>query len=205
MGFNATNSDPDQTTGGTYTAELKHSVFGLKVNLTHKQVIHNAKGTHVIFAGKASGGDASVDDTYNDSGQFSGQETHSGALTNQPPNFGRASLFFDLNKCKYQLFVSFGVETTVTGTFDAGSQTTVTGTSYGDRNHIPKSLSLSDGVLQPAYGGQCPGNPLKSGQPCYKFGIGIIGLCSTSDVGSNQCPSDPVGHAHLTWNLKPKK
>jgi hypothetical protein len=36
--------------------------------------------THVIFTGKARGGDARIDDNYSDSGaQFSGQETYSGA------------------------------------------------------------------------------------------------------------------------------
>src|SRR5436190_950822 len=81
---------------------------------------------------------AVVDDRYSDSGaQLSGSETHSGPLTNQLPIFGTATLLFDLNMCQYQLIVSFGVKTTVTGSFDAGSHRTVTGTAYGDRNHIP--------------------------------------------------------------------
>jgi hypothetical protein len=205
-GFHANHTGPDQGNGGMYAAQLKHDLTGVQVNLTHKQVIHNRKtGTHVIFVGKASGGAASVDDTYSDSGaQSSGNETHSGPLGNQLPDFGSVSLFFDLSKCTYQLVLNFGVQTTVTGTFDAGSHPTVTGTAYGDRNHIPRSLTLSNGVLLPPYGGKCPGNPVKSGQPCYKYGIGLIGLCSTSDVGTNQCPPDPVGHADFGWQLKPK-
>lgn len=203
IGFKAQNSGPDQGNGGTYSAHLEHILSDVKLNLTHKQVIRNAHtGTHVIF----TGGDASIDDTYDDSGaQLSGQETHSGALTNQPPSYGTASLFFDLNKCEYRLMVSFSVVTTVSGSVDAGSHPTVTGTAYGDRNHIPRSLSLSDGIVNPAYGGGCPGNPLKSGDPCYKFGIGIVGICSTSGVGTNDCPPDPGGHADFVWGLKPKK
>ncbi|MFL5829027.1 MAG: hypothetical protein ACJ76X_03845, partial [Solirubrobacteraceae bacterium] len=151
-------------------------------------------------------GSASVDDTYDDSGdsQFSGDETHSGPLTNQPPNFGTATLFFDLKKCKYQLVVAFGVATTVSGTFDAGSQSTVSGTVYSDRNHIPQNLSVVGGDGPPAYH-DCPGNPLASGHTCYQFGTGVIGLCNTSDVGTNHCPPPPVGNAHFIWSLKPKK
>ena len=54
----------------------------------------------------------------------------------------------------------------------------------------------------PAYG-RCPGNPLKTGKTCYQYGTGIVGLCSTSDVGTQHCPADPVGNAHFIWSLLP--
>jgi hypothetical protein len=203
LGFDAQNSGSDSANGGTYSAELKRNLSSLQIHLTHKLVLTNG---HVVFSGKASGGDASVDDSYDDTGaDASGKETHNGPLVGEPPAFGTASVYINANTCKYQLFVSFAVPTTVSGTFDSGSHLTVTGSAYSERDHLPNSLSPVGGDSPNAYSGGCPGNPLKKGTSCYRYGTGIVGLCNTSDVSTSKCPArgEPVGNVHFFWTLKP--
>ena len=207
VGFHAQNSGPDVGNGGTYAAQLERNLSSVEIKLKHKKVVRNhVTGSHAIFTGKAVGGNVTVDDNFNDTGaMFSGQESYNGPL-GQLPNFGSAFLLLDLNSCHYKLSVSFGVQTTFTGTLDSGSHPSVSGTVYSEREHIPGNLHLVGGAGPNAYGRACPGgDPFLATDSCYEYGGGTIGLCSTFDVSTSNCPADPVGTAQFTWVLKPKK
>jgi hypothetical protein len=207
IGFGANNSGPDVGNGGSYTAHLSRSLSRIKVNLDHKKVVRNKlTGAHVIFTGKASGGDVAVDDDFEDTGaMFSGHQTYNGPLSNHQPGFGSSGLFLDLNTCHYKLTIGFAVRTTFTGTLESGSHPVVTGSVYSERKKIPHDLQLTGADGPSAYGGACPGgNPILSKLSCYRYGGGLIGLCSTFDVSTPDCPPDPVGTARFRWVLKPK-
>lgn len=208
LGFDAHGGGADIGNGGTYSAQLKRDLGSLEIHLMHKSVIRNAKGTHAIFTGKASGGTVVIDDTFKDTGvMWTGKESYTGPLTNRLPDFGTAFLIFDLNKCSYQLEVLFNVGTTLSGNApwsDPSATVSVSGTAYTHREAVPSSLKLSGFVQPRVWDRSCPGNPLRSGKSCYTFGGGLVGLCGSLDLVAANCgPSNTPADASVAWHLKP--
>ena len=215
MGFDAQASGPDepgQPQYGTETISLFRSLASVNIDLTHKLVVRNRfTGTHVFFSGKASGGDVTIKDTFDDTIENTSHATvsYNGPLKNAfPANFGQAALIFDLDTCQYQLTVSFGVKTQFSGDQAIEPGDTASGGADSHRKHIPASLKLS-GVAAPDAYQTCPDNPLVTGKACYAFGGGwtndFLTLKECHSTQAVDCgPSDqPVGVATFAWHLSP--
>ena len=108
---------------------------------------------------------------------------------------------------RYRLQVLFNVGTTLTGNAprsDPSAAVLVSGAAYTHREAVPSSLKLSGFVRAPIYDQSCPGNPLRSGKSCYRFGGGLVCLCGSLDLVAANCdPSNTPALASFAWHLKP--
>lgn len=206
--FDPDGSGVDTGNGGMYRAQWSRHMVNVDVSLTHRKVVRNhSTGSYVIFTGRAGGGKIRVDDTFTDTGtKWTGRERYSGELGKGRPDYGSATLWFDLHKCAYQLSVSFGVRTALSGTAPwSGRRGFVSGTAYSYRKPVPRSLKLSGSANPDAYR-RCPGSPFLSGRSCYAYSRGAVGLCDSLDLVATGCSAsvEPVDTASFLWSLSPK-
>lgn len=213
MGFDAQASgpnEPGQPQYGIETVTLNRSLQSVKVDLTHKLVVKNRlTGRHVIFSGKASGGNLKIDDTFADTrDNTEGRSSYSGEVDNRAPNFGQASAVFDLDRCRYQLEVSFNVRTKFSGDDAIRPPLSASGGAYGPVKKVPASLKLN-GTSSPDAFHSCTGSPFMTGDACYGFDGGwttdFMNLKRCGSAQSVNCGPDDqkVGDALLAWHLSP--
>ena len=208
MQFSAQASGPDepgQPQYGTESVKLARGLTSVNIKLNHKMVTRLGV---VFFTGKASGGNVTVNDTFDDSRESTAHSEYNyqHSLSNKRPNFGSATLLLDPKKCKYELTVGFSITAMFNGEIQGSD--TVAGAAYSDREHIPASLKLDGAVAPHAYHGGCS-DSLFSGTPCYDFSGGFANDfmtlfdCHSAQAVSCSSSDGPVGIAHFAWALKP--
>lgn len=183
------------------TTSLDRTASDMKFTL--KRQGSNPLG-QVLFAGKASGGDVSVQDSLmNPSGSAS--ETHNGPASNKLPNVTAVQLQFDTKTCKYLLFVEFGVPTTFSGNPDLRDQPGATGEAWSGHRPIPASLKLGGAPVPPAYAASHCNQPKVYAKGCYGFGATWATELEDDKTCHGTCGSsqEPMGTALFSWALKP--
>ncbi len=199
----ATGEDPGQ--GGIETITLNRVATGLKVNLDEKDL--GRKDT--LFDGKVSGGNVSVADTFNNTGDgFTGQETYNGPVTNDLPGYGAAFLAIDHRKstCRYAVVIGYGATTEFSGDEEVKPPPTVGASASSGPVPIPDTLKLSDSRSLPAYL-SCADETIP--EACFDFGGGwmsefaTLALCHSVEAVNCSNDTEPVGTASFSWNLSP--
>jgi hypothetical protein len=187
------------------TVTLARAAYNLHVHLKKEFV---QKGS-AFFKGTMTGGNVIVGDSINDG--ETGNEAkaeYSGPLGAHAPNYGYADLVLSKPKCKYNLTLSFGVKTSLSGDEAVWSNPEAQGEASSGLEPIPHSLKLSDNGQMDAYL-SCQ-NVLK--QACYEFnGTWVsefipLSLChSVVPTANGNCADDtqPVTTAGVGWKLSP--
>ena len=205
MVFAVAASGEDPGNGGVETITLNRVATGLKVNLDERDL--GKKDT--LFDGKASGGNLSVGDTFNNSGDgFSGQETYNGPVTNSLPGYGTAFVVIDhrTNSCRYAVVVGYGATTEFSGDEEVKPPPTVGASASSGPVPVPDSLKLSDSRSLPAYL-SCANETVP--EACFDFGGGwmtefaTLALCHSVEAVNCSSDTEPVGTASFSWNLSP--
>lgn len=208
MNFLATASGQDAGGGGSTTIDLNRNAVHLKINLTRNKFL-SRRGI-VAFTGTASGGEVSVKDSYQDTGNgHSGAEHYSGPLKNHTPNSGKAWLYFDTRTCKYQAEAGLNVKATFSGDDAVRPSASVIGLAYSNKKQTPASLKLVGAESPHAYYPSCPRTSIVTGQSCYVLSGGWAGdfalLEQCQSVGGDCGLNDQqdVGDATFAWKLSP--
>jgi len=207
VSFSDTASGTDPGNGGIETVALNRSATSLHIALGGKLTARNGV---TIFAGKTSGGGVSVSDAYTNTGtMLTGTESAGGPPDVAIPGAEAAVLVLFPRTCKYQLLISFGVNTTFSGSEAVRPGAAVTASVYSPQEHIPASLKLSGSATIDAYYTGCRSGPIPPEKGCYRFGGGwvtefeTLKLCR-SVVAVNCEPGDePQGMATFSWSLSP--
>ena len=208
MNFSETASGQDVGGGGNTTIDLDRDAASLQIDLTRNKLL-SRRGI-VAFTGTASGGQVSVNDSYQDTGSgHGGAEHYSGPLKNKSPNFGKAWLYFDTRTCKYQAEAGYTVRTTFSGDAAVQPAASVTGLAYGNKRHTPASLKLAGAEAPHAYYPSCPGASIVAGKSCYVLSGGwagdfaVLAQCQSVGGGCGANDQQSVGLATFSWNLSP--
>lgn len=211
--FDAQASGPNESGQPQYgieTITLFRSMQNVDVDLTRKLVANNPHtGRHVIFSGKASGGNLTIKDTFADTVENTqGKSVYSGPVANTLPNFGRATVGFDLDTCRYQVVVSFATKTKFSGDKAISPPLSASGGAFGEAAKVPASLKLN-GVSAPDAYQSCPDSPLTTGKACYGFGGGwttdfmTLKRCNSTQAVDCSPSGRKVGVATFAWHLSP--
>lgn len=195
--------DPSRPDSPTESVRLDRSLTSLDIKLNHKDV---TKFGVVIFHGTASGGNVSIDDTFDESGDSSAHsvEHYDDRLKNQLPNFGSATLFVNPKTCKYQVTVAFNVKAQSSGEFHGSDS--VGGGADSHSKHIPASLKLAGSAGPNAYYSGCSDSPF-NGTSCYGFSGGFatdfmtLFDCHSAQAVNCSSSEGPVGTAFFGWHL----
>jgi hypothetical protein len=206
ISFNKSASGDDLQHGGAESIALKRSAFALAVNLTPKVVSKYENGRYVFCAGKATGGEVSVKDTYVGT-TVKGELSYDGPVSTTFPN--AATLIFDRVACKYVFEVGYAVRAAFTGDDALRPYTTVSGSAVGLRYGIPASLQLH-GVDYPDAGGAACQDPIQTGNACFSFTGGwsqefttLFKCNSLTPQGGCATDDKPAGGAIFSWSLSP--
>lgn len=187
------------------TVTLVRAAYNLHVHLKKEFV---QKGS-AFFKGTMTGGRVIVGDSINDgeTGNEANAE-YDGPLGAHAPNYGYTDLVLSKPKCKYNLTLSFGVKTSLSGDEAVWSNPEAQGEATSGVEPIPHSLKLSDNGQMDAYL-SCQ-NVFK--QACYEFnGTWVsefepLALChSVVPTNVENCTrgNEPLTTAGVGWNLSP--
>jgi hypothetical protein len=206
VSFIGSASGPITGSGGSESIGIDRKGATLELDLNHRvQGKGKFAGTY-IYSGKVWAGTISVDDAFSLSEGSSAEDTYSG---NGAPAFGGASAFLDTATCRYVVAVNFGVDTQFHGDKILSAGTGVSLAAVGDRNKIPSSLHLVDGVGPDGYL-TCPGDPILDGKPCVEISGGwATDFAELKECGSfppeGNCATGekPIGDGKFLWVLKP--
>ena len=206
ISFSKSATGDDAQHGGAKSVALQHSASALVVNLTPSVVSKYEHGRYVFFAGKATGGEITVKDTYAGTTQ-KGELNYDNAASTTLPN--PATLIFDRVACKYVFQVGYAVKAAFSGDDALRPYTTLSGSAVGLRYEIPPGLQLHNADYPDAGGTACQ-DPIQTGQACYLFNGGWSHEFSTlfkchSLTPQNGCATGdtPTGNAIFSWSLSP--
>jgi hypothetical protein len=202
MVLSATGTAPGG--GGFETATLDRKALDLHLKLTNKRL---GKGGTVFFAGKIAGGAVDVKDMLESSDGTEQQLTFHGGL-GALPDFGAAELAFSRSKCKYDLSITYGVNTTLKSEGELETDPEASADMESGPKPLPRSLQLAHSGSIDAYL-SCVAGEAPLPQACFSFAgtwttnFATLALCGS--VVAENCKDDslPVGTASVGWSLKP--
>jgi hypothetical protein len=205
--FSKSASGDDLKHGGAESVAVHRDAYALVINLTPKIVSTYESGRYVFFAGKATGGEITVKDTWDGTTQH-GALHYDGAVSTALPNPG-ATLIFDRVACQYVFETGYAVKAKYSGDDALRPYTTVVGSAVGLRYGIPANLQLHNADYPDAGAAACQ-DPIQTGNACYSFSGGWSHDFATlykchSLLPQGNCATDnnPAGNAIFGWSLFP--
>jgi hypothetical protein len=198
--------------GGTLTVQLGRVARNVHIHLADKRHRSTPGAPYYEFSGRTSGGNASIDDVYEDTGaDYAGELKYEGAVSPAGAGVGGAVLVIDRRSCTYRLNVGFVFVATYTGDpeVDRGHLVTFGVSTSPDAHLSGPHLALYGGI---AFNGPQPGcDPLLPDACAYLHSGWMPELielyeCGTTDL-TNCAISDDDPHfktpATFSWTLKP--
>lgn len=190
--------------GGTETVTLDREALNLHLNLSHKAL---GKGGTVFFGGKMTGGAVTVKDSLEGSDGSEQQLTYHGPL-GAIPDFGSAELAFSRSKCKYDLALTYGVNTTLHSEGELETDPEASTDMESGPEPLPRSLHLAHSGSINAYL-TCADGEDPFPEACVNFAgtwtndYGTLFLCGSIVAVNCKEDTEPVGTSSVGWNLKP--
>jgi hypothetical protein len=201
----ASGSDPDS--GGTETIDLHEHFQGVEVKL-HRLPSNPALPNLHQFVGDASGGNVSVQDSFENTGTgLDGQATYSGPVSK---NGGAAGLTIGRKTCHYRLDPGFYVKPKFSGDSDVNPGF-IGFSTEPNIDGVGQGLTLKDdqtGALLEIPCGDADRTYMGS---CFNLETNWLGdyfrlkECGSLDVSKCKLTeNDPIGHGDTHWHLRPK-
>jgi hypothetical protein len=202
--ISASGSDPDS--GGTESVGLYDQVDSADVKLHLVEAPDRHHPGPYRFAGPASGGQVSVQDSWENTGtDISGDATYDKALPKK--NGGGASLAIFRNECKFTIGAGFTVKPSFSGDLDVkpGRVGAVFDALTGK---VGEGVTVEGNDKPGIYEENCVNLPVPA---CANMETPWYGdlfelwECHSLDTSHCNLQSDqPTGHGRFSWHLKPK-
>jgi hypothetical protein len=203
----ATTSGKDPDSGGTEEIDLHEQFQGVAVKL-HELPASTVHPELREFVGEASGGNVSVQDSFENTGtDLSGQALYGGRVSKK--NGGAANLVIDRKNCRYLFAPGFHVRPTFSGDPGVNPGGLIGFSALPEYDFARDSLVLKDSQKSHLFEDSCANLTLKVS--CVNLSTGWLGdyfrLQQCHSLDTSMCtlhPDDPIGHGDIHWHLRPK-
>lgn len=200
--ISATGTTPGA--GGLETVTLDREALNLHLNLAHKAI---GKGGTVFFGGKMTGGTVTVKDSLEGGDGSEQQLIYHGPL-GALPDFGSAELAFSRSKCRYDLALTYGVNTTLHSEGDLETDPEASADAESGPEPLPRSLRLAhSGSIKTYLACVAADDPFPDAcatlAGTWTSDFGTLFLCGSIVAANCKDDTESIGTTSVGWNLKP--